>query len=115
MNRTALLSAVVALGIGGACASETTTPAARSAGTLYMDVHELGAGNVTAEAVAEAHAADLRVQDAHGVSFLRYWVDEANGVVYCLAEAPNADAIVDAHREAHGLLPDVVGPVVQGE
>ena len=82
--------------------------------SLFMDVHELGAGNVTAEAVAEAHEKDLAVQHKHDVRFIKYWVDEENGQVYCLAEAPSAEAMVEAHREAHGLLPETVGPVVEG-
>ena len=45
---------------------------------LFMDVHNLD-GPVTAEDVAKAHAADLGVQDSHGVHYLRYWVDEEPG------------------------------------
>lgn len=82
---------------------------------LFLDVHHLGAGNVTAEAVAAAHEKDLAVQEKYGVSFENYWVDEAAGEVYCLAKAPDARAIERTHEEAHGLLPDAVHPVVQGE
>lgn len=79
-----------------------------------MDVHDLGEGKVTAEAVAEAHAADLQVQDERGVRFLSYWVDEPNGKVYCLSHAPNAEAVIETHRQAHGLLPSTIGPVSEG-
>jgi hypothetical protein len=82
---------------------------------LYMDVHDLGPGNVKAEGVAKAHAADLSVQQRHGVQFLRYWVDEQQGKVYCLSRAPSAAAIIETHREAHGLLPDSVGQVSEGQ
>jgi len=80
---------------------------------LYLDVHDLA--DVTAEAVAEAHAKDLSVQSRHGVKFIRYWVDEENGKVYCLSEAPSADAVLETHREAHGLISDTIGEVTQGE
>jgi hypothetical protein len=83
--------------------------------TLFLDVHDLGAGNVTAEAVAEAHRKDLAVQADHGVSFTHYWVDEEAGKVYCLSEAPDAQSVVKTHERAHGLLPDSIAPVVQGE
>lgn len=83
--------------------------------TLFLDVHELGAGNVTAEAVAAAHQKDLAVQAKHGVRFLNYWVDEVNGKVVCLSEAPNADAVRDTHQEAHGLLPASIVKVARGE
>lgn len=71
----------------------------------FIDVHELGAGKVTAAAVAEAHRKDLAVEKKHGVHFIEYWIDAPTGRVYCLSEAPNADAIAAAHREAHGLVP----------
>jgi len=106
---TAMLAAA-----SGACNERGDEP--RTAGTqLYMDVHELGAGKVTADAVAKAHVADLGAQGRHGVQFLHYWVDEQRGTVYCLSRAANADAIVATHREAHGLLPTTVGKVSDGE
>ena len=82
--------------------------------TLYMDVHNL-TGPVTADDVAQAHAADLRVQDAHDVHYLRYWVDEAQGKIFCLVDAPTADAANTVHREAHGLVADEIHPVVEGD
>ena len=36
------------------------------------------------------------------------------GKVFCLIEAPNADAAHTVHREAHGLLADEIYPVMQG-
>ena len=36
---------------------------------LYMDVHNLGDG-VTMDDVAQAHQADLAIQDRHGVNYL---------------------------------------------
>jgi hypothetical protein len=81
---------------------------------LYMDVHNL-AGPVTADDVAQAHAADLRVQDAHDVHYLRYWVDEAQGKIFCLVDAPSPDAANTVHREAHGLVADELHPVVEGD
>ena len=80
---------------------------------LFMDVHESLPG-VTAVAVAEAHAKDLAVQGAYGVDYLQYWVDETNGKVFCLVEAPDAEAAAAVHKEAHGLLADHHYPVVPG-
>jgi hypothetical protein len=105
--------ALVAAAAG--CTADANLESDAERGALFMDVHDLGAGNVTAEAVAEAHEADLRVQDEYGVRFLRYWVDEEQGKVYCLSEAPNAQAIVDTHRAAHGLLPNTVSEVTAGQ
>lgn len=81
--------------------------------SLFMDVHHKVDG-LTAEAVAGAHARDLEVQDAHGVQYLRYWFDEDSGKVFCLVDAPDADAAAAVHREAHGLVADELVPVREG-
>jgi len=91
-----------------------TAAAAQSRGALFLDVHHLGAGNVTAKAVAEAHVKDLAVQGKYDVNLINYWVDEKTGVVMCLAEAPDSAAMVNTHKEAHGLIPDEVHLVKQG-
>ncbi|MDR3715502.1 MAG: DUF4242 domain-containing protein [Puia sp.] len=82
---------------------------------LYLDIHELGAGNVKAKDVAAAHAKDLAVEGKYGVNFINYWVDEKNGVVMCLSEASDSTSIVRTHQEAHGLLPVEVLRVKQGQ
>jgi hypothetical protein len=80
---------------------------------LFMDVHENLPG-ATAADVAEAHKKDVEIQDQYGVNYLRYWVDESNGKVFCLVDAPDADAAAAVHKEAHGLLADHLHPVVEG-
>ena len=82
---------------------------------LYLDIHELGAGNVTAAAVAAAHQKDLAVEHKYGVNFINYWVDEKNGTVLCLSQAPDSTAVINTHREAHGLIPVSVVKVEQGQ
>ena len=79
---------------------------------LYMDVHRLD-GPVTLD-VAAAHAADLAVQDQHDVHYLRYWVDEDRGKIFCLVDAPDAEAANTVHREAHGLVADEIHLVQEG-
>jgi hypothetical protein len=64
--------------------------------------------------VAKAHLADLQTQGAHDVRYLRYWVDEGNGRVFCLVEAPSAEAAATVHREAHGLVADNIYRVQEG-
>jgi hypothetical protein len=81
--------------------------------TLFMDAHDLHAP-VTLEEVAKAHAADLATQGEHGVQYLKYWVDESRGRIFCLVEAPDAEAAATVHREAHGLVADEIHPVVEG-
>jgi len=81
---------------------------------FFIDVHQLGPGKVTAAAVAAAHQKDLAVEQKYGVNFIDYWVDEKKGVVVCLSQAPDSTAIINTHREAHGLLPAYVQQVKQG-
>ena len=83
--------------------------------TLFLDVHELGAGNVTASGVAAAHARDLAVQDKHDVNFVNYWVDLKTGTIRCLVEAKDEQALINAHKEAHGLVPNKVSKVKEGK
>ena len=80
---------------------------------LYMDVHEHVEG-LTAEAVAGAHQRDLEVQEKYGVNYLKYWFDEGSGKVFCLVEAPDAEAAHAVHREAHGLVADNITQVQEG-
>ena len=80
---------------------------------LFMDVHTID-GGVSAADVAEAHKADLQTQGSHDVNYLRYWVNEGEGKVFCLVEAPSAGAATAVHREAHGLVADAVFEVKEG-
>ena len=64
--------------------------------------------------MAKAHIADLQVQGQHDVRYLRYWVDEGRGTVFCLAEAPSAEAAATVHRAAHGLVADAIYQVQEG-
>jgi hypothetical protein len=80
---------------------------------LYMDVHTIDGGVGVAD-VAKAHMADLQTQAKYDVRYLRYWVDEGHGKVFCLVEAPSPEAATTVHREAHGLVADEVFEVQEG-
>ena len=73
---------------------------------LYMDIHTVP--GATPEALREAHDADLAVQHQHHVCYHKYWHNEAAGKVFCLVEAPNAEAAAAVHREAHGLVAEKI-------
>jgi hypothetical protein len=79
---------------------------------LYLDVHNLP--GATANDVAEAHSKDVQTQDQYGVRYLRYWVDEHQGKLFCLVDAPDAEAASTVHREAHGLVADEIYRVEEG-
>ncbi len=80
---------------------------------LFMDIHSVE-GGVSASDVAEAHMKDLEEQTKHGVNYKSYWVDEQAGKIFCLVEAPDAEAAHTVHREAHGLVADEIYEVTEG-
>jgi len=73
---------------------------------LYMDIHNVP--GATPEALKAAHEADVAVQGKHHVCYHKYWLNEAAGKVFCLVEAPNAEAAAAVHQEAHGLLAEKI-------
>jgi class 3 adenylate cyclase len=73
---------------------------------LFMDIHTVE--GATADALAEAHKADLAVQDKHCVHCLKYWFNEDHGKVFCLIDAPTAEAAAAVHSEAHGLMAEKI-------
>jgi len=80
---------------------------------LFMDLHQIK-GGVSADDVAKAHMEDIKTQERFGVEYLRYWVNERSGRIFCLVEAPSAEAANAVHREAHGLVADAIFEVQEG-
>lgn len=67
---------------------------------IYMDRHFTQ--DATHQALADAHEKDLNIQDKYDVKFITYWFDEIRSTAFCLVEAPNKEALQNAHNEAHG-------------
>jgi anaerobic glycerol-3-phosphate dehydrogenase len=65
----------------------------------FMDVHT-GMAGLTPAALAAAHAADVAIQDEEQVTFLRAWADPESGTVFCLSQAPDAEAVQRIHQRA---------------
>jgi hypothetical protein len=65
----------------------------------FMDVHR-GMTGITPEQLSEAHNADLNIQGEEGVDFKQAWADPTTGMVFCLSEAPNADAVKKIHERS---------------
>jgi len=78
----------------------------------YMDMHDIP--GVKADDVAGAHAADVAIQDQYNVNYKQYWVDEENGKVFCLVDAPDRETATRVHREAHGLEAHTLYEVSEG-
>src|SRR4249919_3581456 len=69
---------------------------------LYIDIHRVP--GATANDLAQAHAADMQVQEGLGVCCVKYWFNESSGKVFCLIQAPSAEAANEVHARSHGLL-----------
>ncbi len=80
---------------------------------LFMDVHTMG-GPVGMADVEQAHCADLETQERYGVNYRGTGSTEEQGKIFCLVEAPDADAAISVHKEAHGLLADAIYSVSEG-
>lgn len=71
---------------------------------IFMDRHDVSEA-VTAEVIAQIHQEDLKIQHKYGCRGLTYWFDEARKTAFCLVEAPNENAIIEMHKNAHGQVP----------
>lgn len=71
---------------------------------IYMDFHDMPDG-ISAKHVAEMHQADLKIEHKYNCRGLTYWCDERRQTAFCLIEAPNKQAIIDLHKQAHGDVP----------
>ncbi|TAK77001.1 MAG: SCO4226 family nickel-binding protein [Dehalococcoidia bacterium] len=75
----------------------------------FMDVHRSMKG-VTEAGLKEAHQADVAIQADERVNFKQAWADPESGMVFCLSEAPNADAVKKIH-ERTGHPADEIYPL----
>ena len=73
---------------------------------LYMDRHYVE--GITRDAIAQAHALDLAIQERYPVKFLTYWFDEPRCTGNCLIVSPDKETIRKAHGEAHGNVPSEI-------
>jgi class 3 adenylate cyclase len=68
---------------------------------LYVDIHRLD--GLTLHDVATSHSADVAIQAKYGVEYMKYWVNEKAGKVFCMCSAPDAEAAERVHLESHGM------------
>jgi Protein of unknown function (DUF4242) len=80
----------------------------------FMDIHN-GIRDMEWAEMVQLHERDLTIQNKHDVRFTRCWYDAGSGRVFCLSEAPNVEAHLAAHKEAHGAMPDEIFEVLDIE
>ena len=113
-TRLVVFVGMIVMLVGCGQKENTVADTASTQKKLFLDVHDIGPGKVTFEAVADAHKKDLAAQGEFDVNFIKYWVDEQAGKVYCLAEATSEANVYKTHSKAHGLVPDDIMMVTDG-
>jgi AraC-like DNA-binding protein len=73
---------------------------------IYMDRHE--SPGLTEVEAAEGHKEDMKVQHKYGCKAFTYWFDAEKGNGFCLIDAPNKEAVIKMHDEAHGGVPNQI-------
>ena len=73
---------------------------------IYMDRHE--SPGLTEVEAAEGHKEDMKVQHKYGCKAFTYWFDAEKGIGFCLIDAPNKEAVIKMHDEAHGGVPNQI-------
>lgn len=48
------------------------------------------------------------------MKYLKYWLDEGTGRIFCLIDAPSKEAAMAVHRDGHGLCADEIFEVTEG-
>ena len=71
---------------------------------IFMDVHQ-SLGDASEEDIKAAHQRDLDIQDQYGVEFLTFWFNSPGSEAFCLVDAPTKEAVIEVHKQAHGLVP----------
>jgi hypothetical protein len=104
-----VVRSIVARTMRRGCMSPAGARHRRASMPKFMDVHH-GMHGVTPEALQAAHQADVDIQDEENVDFQRAWGDPDSGMVWCISEAPDADAVRRIH-ERTGHPPTEVYPV----
>lgn len=72
----------------------------------FMDRHDVP--GATAQDAANAHAQDMEAAADYDVQFFSYWFDANAGGVFCFAEAPARENLVEVHSASHGMVPNEI-------
>jgi hypothetical protein len=75
---------------------------------LFIDIHNDFRENANVDFIEKSYSENTTVQKEYGVNFLNYWSDRKTGTIFCLSQAPDSNAIIFAHREAHILTPRTI-------
>ena len=69
---------------------------------LFIDLHI--DEKLTPETVRQCHVADKAIQAKYGVQYLQVLLNQPQGYLFCLVEAPDKESCAKVHQEAHGNI-----------
>ncbi len=69
---------------------------------LYIDLHI--DHNLTPDLIKQCHVADKAIQAKYGVRYLQILLNQPQGYLFCLIEAPDKESCAKVHQEAHGNI-----------
>jgi len=81
---------------------------------IFIEAHHKVSGKVSFEDVVRAHAKDLAVEKKYGMQFLKCWLDETEGTIYCLSTSAGSRQIIKTHAVPCVLLADQKFQVPEG-
>ncbi len=76
---------------------------------IFMDRHFIQGASI--HDASSAHGKDLAIESKYGVKFITYWFDAERSTAFCLVDSPDKQAIINAHNEAHGMVPHEIREV----
>lgn len=74
---------------------------------LFIDRHNLQYP-MSAEAMAQKHLDDIKIQHKFNCRKLSYWYDEKRNIAFCLFEAPSRKNLDEMHKYAHKGIPNQI-------
>lgn len=77
---------------------------------LFIDVQTVGRG-ASAQDLVQVCETESAGGGRFGVTYLRYWVSEPAGKVFCLVEADSPDLVPSRHGATPGLVSREIYPV----
>lgn len=80
---------------------------------LFIDLHI--DHNLTSDLVKQCHVADKAIQAKFGVTYLQILLNEPQGYLFCLVDAPDKEACAKVHQEAHGNIACNVLEITQSD
>jgi len=69
---------------------------------LYLDVHRIPV-KLKQDVIAKSHAKDVMAGQKYNVHFINYWINENEGLMFCLLSATDTLSVINTYSEGSGM------------